>query len=206
MIDVLLPTRDRPDMLVRSVESLFATADHPEQVRIMAAVDPDDRPSWAAALGLLNPSLLNYVCVTERHGYEGLHHYYNELAARSDGDWLLVWNDDALMTTPGWDTQVTRLPPWILIGDLQSPHSPLCCFPAVRRSAVQALGRFCSDNPHVDTFWQDIGYRTGTIRYVHAYVAHAKAGGARADTLGFYGPRHQAVLQAAARIVAGALP
>jgi hypothetical protein len=39
-------------------------------------------------------------------GYDSLHEYYNELASKATGDWLMLWNDDAVMETEGWDEKI----------------------------------------------------------------------------------------------------
>lgn len=188
MISVLCPTRHRINKFERSYESLTRAADRPQDVEFLAAVDPDDTSlatyGWYSGVMWVAP---------ERFGYDGLHRYYQGLAEIARGDWLLVWNDDCEMTTPGWDTVIGKLSPDIMIADIQTPHSPLCCFPAIRRRAVEALGRFSSDNPHVDTFWQDVGNATGIIASVPVY-AHCETPVKPDQTHGYYDGPHQAEL------------
>lgn len=190
MISVLVPSRGRPELLKRSVNSLRATADN-EGLQVVVAADGDDPDTilMAADLGV-------DCVVTSRFGYEGLHKYYQKAADMATGNWLLVWNDDATMLTEGWDREIENLPLNILVADIQTPHSPLCCYPAIRRSAVTAYGRFSSDNPHVDTFWQDLGRATGTIRSVPCFASHISAVKA-GQHHGYYDPPHQAELAAA---------
>jgi hypothetical protein len=209
VISALTPSRGRPEMLRRSVLSLREMAAVPAEILITA---DDDDPETITATSGLNA----HVLVGPRKGYARLHEYYGELARASKGDWLLVWSDDAVMTTAGWDTFIEALPEHVLVADLRSPHSPgLCCFPAVRRRAMDALGGFFSTaNPHIDTFWQDVGRATGTIAAVGAYVHHdrpdltgrapdetyreVQAGYRTAD---YYGPEHQAQLAMAIAII-----
>jgi hypothetical protein len=76
----------------------------------------------------------------------------------------------------GWDTKILALPPRIIVADLQNHYSPhMCCFPAVRADAVEALGAFSLHTPHVDSVWQDIGRSLNAIHPVDAYVHHARA-------------------------------
>jgi hypothetical protein len=42
----------------------------------------------------------------ERQGYHRLHIYNNKLAEHTDARWLMIWNDDAVMETQGWDTEI----------------------------------------------------------------------------------------------------
>jgi len=170
MISALMPSRGRPESLRRSAMSLFDTALHPDRIEVLVAADPDDLATQAAADGLG----LECWVAPYRFGYGQIRLYFNALAEVAVGDWLLLWNDDATMTAAGWDTLIERLPAGVMVADLANAFSPgLCCFPAVRREAVTALGGYCpADTPHVDSWWQEIGRRTGTIRHVEAFVQH----------------------------------
>lgn len=196
-IDVLIPSRARPHLLERSVLSLRQTAGGPADLIIHVEADSDDPETIAAAQRLGTDCRATF---PPRPGYAGLHVYYQQMAARSHGDWLLVWNDDAQMLTPGWDGILAALPPPVLVADVQTPHSPLCCFPAVRQQAVQALGRFCTDNPHVDTFWQDVGRATGTIVQVDIR-ASLESPVNPGNTHGFYEAAHQDELRSCAETI-----
>jgi hypothetical protein len=196
VISVLCPTRGRPTLLRQSYESLLETAARPQDVEFLAAVDPDDFEVNVSSVSWLPDSAVRVM--PERYGYDGLHVYYQRLAAIARGDWLLIWNDDAVMLTPSWDNIVEQQPPTVLVADIQSPHSPLCCFPAVRRTAVQALSKFSTNNPHVDTFWQDVGRATGTIVSVGVH-ANCKSAVKPEQTHGYYDVPHQAELAASAQ-------
>lgn len=194
MIDVLIPSRGHPGMLASSVGSLAKLASMPERVVFRIAADEDDQETIAAAKELGACQVF-----PGRPGYAGLHVYYQALAAAGTAGWVLVWNDDATMLTSSWDTILYELPPSVLVADLQSSWSPsLCCFPAVRRRAIDALGRFSSDNPHVDTFWQDVGRTTRTIAPVPVYVQHDQVIGSDhwGNQHSYYDAAHQADLTA----------
>jgi hypothetical protein len=184
VISVLCPSRGNPQLLTRSAKSLRDTANGPFE--FLVAADDDDPATVETAAVIADMTI-----VLPRAGYDGLHVYYQELAGIAAGDWLLVWNDDFTMLTPGWDTVLWALPPEVLVADLQSKHSPLCCAPAVRRNAVEAIGTFSSDNPHVDTFWQDLGHALRVIRQVPVRIdleTPVKPG----QHHGFYDELHQA--------------
>lgn len=198
MISVLCPSRERTAMLAKSVTSLRDRS-MPGDTEILVAADEDDPDTIKAAADLGARAL-----VCSRHGYDGLHLYYGKLAAMATGDWLLVWNDDAFMMTDDWAAIIGSLPAGILVADLVSGQSPLCCFPAVRREAVKALGRFSTDNPHVDTFWQDLGYATRSIARVPVYVSHPVT--RRDQSHDFFGAAHQAEMAAAAEKIRAAFP
>lgn len=199
LISVLLPSRARPGLASESMKSLVENMSD-INYEILLAVDPDDAHNYEH---------FQYMWVApERWGYGQLHKYYNALAEQARGDWLLLWNDDALMETPEWDTTLRALPDSILVADLQSQHSPgLCCFPAVRKRAVEAVGGFSPHTPHCDTYWQDIGRETGTIQSVGIRVNHRRfdVSGENADvtyregqssykTSEYYGPQVQSLI------------
>jgi hypothetical protein len=149
------------------VESLRSTAAHP--IEILVAVDPDDPTTkWTAiSLGCVP------VFATYRYGYGELYRYFNDMAEQSTGDWLVLWDDNSTIATPGWDNLLYELPPHILVGDFENHFSPsLCCFPAVRRNAVEAMGAYSLDTPHVDTVWEVIGRYLQAIAPIPAYIHH----------------------------------
>jgi hypothetical protein len=167
VISAITPTRGRPERLRASVASLFDTAEGP--IEVVVAVDIDDTESLRVAreIGCV------VVEFPERLGYGRLNEYFSACAEAASGEWVQQWDDCAIMQTPGWDTLIRELPEHILVGDLRNHFSPdLCCFPVVRRAAINALGRYCLDTPHVDTVWQDIGRSLGCIAPVAAYVHH----------------------------------
>ncbi len=193
VIGVLLPSRGRPALLARSITSLRDCAADPAQFRVHVGADVDDQETVkvVAAAGA-------QVMLFARQGYDRLHVYYNQLAAGVDADWLLVWNDDAVMLTEGWDDVLGRLPRSVLVADLQSHHSPMCCFPAVRCEAVAAVGTFSSDNPHVDSFWEVVGNLSGTIAAVPIEVRHEQQGRHAGGEHGFHDAAHLEELSACA--------
>lgn len=190
MISVLCPSRGHPDLLVRSVDSLRNRAISDPQILVAADDDDTETILTAQRLGV-------DVYIRERVGYDRLHVYYQELAALANGDWLMVWGDDCIMTSNCWDEKIEALPPEVLVASLASSHSPLCCFPAVRRAAMDAIGMFCTDNPHCDTFWGDIGAMAGVLASVNVFVsAESPVKGQPHD---FYQPEHQAKMAVCAQ-------
>jgi hypothetical protein len=193
VISVLCPSRGNPQLLALSAKSLKDTADGPFE--FLVAADEDDPVTVKEASRLADVTV-----VSPRLGYGKLHEYYQRLTDVARGDWLLVWNDDFTMLTSGWDTVIAELPASVLVADIQSPHSPLCCAPAVRRSAVEAIGTFSSANPHVDTFWQDAGGELGVIRRVPVRI-DLKTPVKPGQTHGFYDPPHQAQMAACTEVL-----
>lgn len=209
-VSVLLPSRGRPASLRASIQSLRDMATDPREVEVLVGWDTDDPITGQVARRGGKTGLVG-VEFPERHGYHQLHRYVNVLAERSAGDWLLLWNDDATMTTRGWDEWLGRYPaalPWVLSLASTGYGHALCCFPAVSRALYTTLGHL-SLSPHIDTWLQDIGRATGTLRDIPVHVHHDRhdlTGGhddqTRAESLAgyrsdeFYGPEMQALLRA----------
>ena len=112
VISIILPTRGRTDgALQDSIKSLLENATNPELIEVMLGVDDDDKES----LDWVNNEAADFVktwgcaCkakVFQPLGYEQLNVYVNLLCHSSTGNWLFLWNDDALMQTKGWDEVV----------------------------------------------------------------------------------------------------
>ena len=163
MISVLCPTRLRLDALCRSFASLDEHAEGGE-LEVLLAVDPDD-PTDYEGLGTT-------IYFPERYGYAKLHHYYNYLASIASGDWLLLWNDDCIMTTPGWNQIVESHQDVILSPN--TVHNPLCTFPIVPKRFVETVGHF-SLNANCDTWWQEIGEALGILVWPDIWIDHDRA-------------------------------
>lgn len=167
MISVLVPTRKRPDLLKRSIQSLLDTATGP--IEVLVAVDNDD-PSY---VGLNFPSG-NVIGKTfyERPGYQALHEYYNELATIAKGDWLMLWNDDALMHTRGWNHVIESQAPGPCVLNLFPGQ--LNIFPVMSRALYDILGHFALNN-HNDTYLEYVSRGAGIERVVEGVkISHIR--------------------------------
>jgi hypothetical protein len=192
VISVLCPSRGNPQLLEQSAASLRAHAAGDTELLVIA--DDDDVPTVEMAAEVADVML-----VVPRKGYAGLHGYYQELSALACGEWQMIWNDDATMLTPGWDGIISALPPDVLVADIQTRYSPLSCFPAVRTTAIEALGRFSTDNPHVDTFWQDVATALGVMRTVAVHAGLTSP--VSTNSHGFYEPAHQQEMAACTQVL-----
>jgi len=176
-VSVLMPTRGRPEMARESLASLVEHCSDLYKIEVLIALDPDDRsaPQTREVIRELGVNTMT-ITVRQRMGYHRLNEYFDLLAKQALGDWLLLWNDDAVMTTHGWDLGITRLGPEVVVADLWCPpHSPsLCTFPAVRKWAVDELGHFSRHTPHCDTYWQDMARSIpgGIVHVMEAVVRH----------------------------------
>lgn len=171
MISVLCPSRGRPDSLRESVESLRKYATQPDDLEVLVAIDRDD---IAGYLDQMRDAQVIFWVSPERHGYTRLHEYYNYLAATlATGDWLLIWNDDARMLTPGWDQVIGAQPPGVLrmtVNHNDGGNS----FPVFPAAWARALG-YVSPHPHLDVWLGKIGDLLGCHNRIPVEVLHDRA-------------------------------
>lgn len=169
MISILLPSRGRPKALAETIGSLLDLADRPGSIQILIAADPDDTETSGAEL----PWQASAWTAPERYGYPRLHEYVNRLAEQADGDWLMLWNDDARMLTEGWDTVVREQEPGVLW-----PHSndiATCnTFPIWPAAWTKTLGHV-SLSPHCDSWIQYLGQTLDRHERVDVDILHDRA-------------------------------
>lgn len=174
-VSVILPSRGRPDLLERSITSLYEQAADQGSIEVLVGFDVDDAPTAVRATKLMEKGWgIHVVPFPERHGYHGLHHYVNELSAFAVGDWHLLWNDDATMDTPGWDNVVNEqdcLRPALLSPSSTGMGHRLSCFPIISRGWFKVTGHW-SASPHNDSWVQDIARVIGIETLIPVHVNH----------------------------------
>jgi hypothetical protein len=110
----------------------------------------------------------------ERAGYHQLHLYVNRMAELANGDWLFLWNDDALMDLQGWDSIFHRFDsssPLVLSPSSTGVEHTMCCFPAMSRALYSILGHMSLSN-HIDSWLQDLANSLGILRKLDVHVFH----------------------------------
>lgn len=179
LVSVLLPSRGRPAGLFNAVSSLIARCDSPESIEILIRLDDDDHESQKAVEymnGIFGDATSIRTIIGPRgDGYIALHKFVEELCAVARGDFLLLFNDDTLMDTNGWDTELGRFRNELCVLRLRSPipreFSHLTAFPAVHRKVHQIIGHF-SLNGFCDAWIQDISRGAGIERFCGVRVTH----------------------------------
>jgi hypothetical protein len=170
VISVLIPSRRRDLALAASIDSLHACAASPGRIGVeyLVAADPDDYSTivTAEACGARTWT------APERYGYQRLHEYYNHLAAMASGAWLLMWNDDTRMLTPGWDQIIEAQTRDTVLWPHARGHGTLSNpFPAWPAWWTRATGRV-SPVMHPDTHIQGIGRALGKARRISVEISH----------------------------------
>jgi GT2 family glycosyltransferase len=141
-LSLLCPTRGRPDRAGEFVDSVFATAIHPDRIGILLYVDDDD------------PARKDYEqAFSKRAGVKlfigpaiGVPQAVNRLLKHTDAEILLTANDDQVYIDKGWDiridTEAAARPDGVYclwFNDGWESHN-FCTFPIVSRRWVETLG------------------------------------------------------------------
>lgn len=179
LVTVLLPTRQRPHLVERSIRSLLDNASNPSNIEIAVAFDQDDEQSreyfksveWNTLAGLQST-----VLETPKWGYQELHKYYNLLAEHATGQWLLIWNDDAVMKTQGWDLLVQDNADFVGLLHMRTENyrDKFALFPLIPKVWTEIFGCVSESNSN-DSWIQHICLEAEAIRRIDAVVFHDRA-------------------------------
>lgn len=174
-ISVCFASRGRPESRADAIDSLRRHADCWEDIEVRVAVDPDDETVAQAMLELADLDLGDVIVwvAPERYGYTGLHRYLNELVSKAEGSWVMWWNDDMRMQTPGWDS-VIRLQRDAILWPQANHVRHANIAPIWPRAWSDALGHV-SPTTHMDTFLQNLGDVLGRHDRVALEVLHDRA-------------------------------
>ena len=187
----LLPTRGRPDRLVQSIQSIHTRngsikrwddTDIPNY-EILIRADVDDKPTCDLVKPWVNDIYCRVTLGPRHRGYLDLHLMVNQLAVRARGEFLVLWNDDALMQTENWDDVLKRHladPPRIYHPTSAGTNRNI--FPIVRRSIYGAMGRF-SESALNDFYVWTLAKRLGINTHIDIDIKHdhPQVGGTNID-------------------------
>lgn len=162
LVTVLLPTKRRVPLVIKSVRSVLSLARNPAEIEIAVAYDEDDHESDSFFQSMEWRQLIDQYgsqdCVfkTPKWGYVNLHNYYNLMSEKTNGKWLLIWNDDATLITPGWDQFVNDAGDHIGMLHVECTTYPkLSLFPIFSRQWLNLFGTASLSN-HIDSWIWDI--------------------------------------------------
>lgn len=103
LISLLLPTRQRPEMLMRLYESAIDLADDPKNVEMVVYVDDDDESY--GALVESPPPRTKFL----QGPRKTISECWNDCHRASTGEIFMHCGDDLVFRTKGWDTVVRNL-------------------------------------------------------------------------------------------------
>lgn len=164
-------------MLKRSLMSLFDLAKDPTEIELLLAFDNDDKESLEWCQRHVFPELekrgVDAVVVEFTPlGYLKLHEYLNALAGLANGNWLMFWNDDAVMQTKDWDQRITEYDGRFLCLRMPTHNQhPYAIFPIVPRDWFYLLGHL-SNHQLTDATISQISYIVGIMQNIDVEVLH----------------------------------
>jgi hypothetical protein len=179
-IAVLLPTRGRTTTLGRSIHSVINLADSPERLQLMFAFDNDDTLGIEYFTTELQPWLdergIDYTAMQmQRQGYHRLNVYNNILAKQADAHWFMCWNDDAVMETQGWDTEIMKYQgQFKLLAVHTHRDHPYSIFPIVPRKWYELLG-YLSPHSVGDAWLSQQAYMLDIWERIPVWALHDRA-------------------------------
>lgn len=180
LISVLLPTRGRPGDLCRAIDSCHSLADNQSHLEYILKIDDDDTETLSLAEKLSKTLPLRFIVSPRHAGYPLMHTWVNEMAAIAKGDWLFLFNDDALIKTEKWDYQVlitATSRPWCGVTELCLLLTPTIDRPfaqeffLLRKRTYEILGHV-SLSPHNDTWIYGIMNFLGMIMSLPIAIEH----------------------------------
>lgn len=200
MISLLCPTRERVHDAVDYVDSVFATADNPDQVELIIALDNDD-----PMLEQYKQRLDKRVKLFINPRFAKLSTCWNQMTFMSKGDMVMLANDDLRHRSHHWDMMLCE-------AARKHPDGIFCAwgpdgihkdnqasFPVVGRKVVEVLGYYLPEifqYFYVDTWIFDIIKRVGRLEYIptlfieHMHICKQKR---QPDALDAYNRRDNAL-------------
>lgn len=179
-ISILCPTRERPELFKRMMNSISVTS--VGSCEVLVYIDDDD------------PCIQEYRTV--RHEFESLCKFYlgssngvgrawNVLAKEATGSLLMLANDDLVFRTEGWDAKIIQAindnglneQMFVAWADDGMPDSnKRCTFPIVPVEWLKAVGSLVPEIFHFlyhDTWIESVGQDLGRTLYMkHVMIEH----------------------------------
>jgi hypothetical protein len=157
-ISLIMPTRERPFLARRMLDSVFATASRPSHLEVVLYIDGDDRPSHE-----INHPNLQIIKVIGPRAKMGA--MTRACYAASRGRYTMLANDDLVFRTPGWDRVIVeRFLVWadrvaLVWGNDLFRGARLPTHPFLSRTTCELMGGICPEayrRDYIDTHIYDI--------------------------------------------------
>lgn len=106
LVSVLIPTRKRVASLGNTIQSIFDRTSKQGNVDILVGIDEDDLETQKFMDSV--PFAKSFVGPRPIDGYNGLWTLYTSLFLQSDSEFILIFNDDAVICSQDWDLVLER--------------------------------------------------------------------------------------------------
>lgn len=148
---IILPSRGRVGLLGQMLDSFKANTDDLSQIEILVVHDNDDDET-KGFLDQLPKEVYGFVkkfSTTRSMNFSK--DYYNFLASKVTGEWIICGNDDMRCQTPHWDSVSYRIlkdKPRVIYGYIEDGlggakargGGEYCCFPLQGMQGVHSMG------------------------------------------------------------------
>lgn len=180
LISVLMSTRGRPKPLCQAVDSLFSLAKDKSRLEFIFKADDDDKETISVIEKMEKVIPVKKIISPRGRGYHQIHEWLDQKASLATGDWLFIFNDDAVMASKDWDEVMLHMGtsrPWIGIEDValvvaQTEGRPFAQeFFFLRRRTFEILGHI-SKSPHGDNWIYGVMKFIGAAMEMHIVVKH----------------------------------
>jgi hypothetical protein len=138
LISLLMPTRGRPVLARRFLQSVLETAASPENIEIIIYVDDDDPASHdIATVGLTTTTIIG--------PQRSMGTLNSACFAKARGSIIILVNDDVIMRSAGWDERIRELDAdmsdgiYLAYGNDGFKKSRLSTFPILSRRTCEVL-------------------------------------------------------------------
>ena len=160
-ISILLPTYGRPQLLQKTVNSLFKNASNINNIEIFLIIDDNDDKTIISANKLKKEYPVNIILDIDKPcGYFGLNERLNKAAAKTCGDYIFFVDDDSVMKTTNWDEIILNKCIYKLaIYFFKEKNCWGFCHPLIHRDLYNLLGHF-SDAPANDAYLKTLSFHT----------------------------------------------
>lgn len=177
-ISILMATRGRPKLAFKSLKSLIRKADKPDNIEMCVAIDNDDTES----IDFFNKTVVPWfekkeydllLLSFDRLGYAKLNEYMHTLALNSNGAWLIIWNDDAVMETKNWDREIVSYTGQFKLLAFKDNHNqhPYSIFPILPRDWLVLFGTL-SPQQACDAWVSQVAYVVDIFQRIETTVTH----------------------------------
>ena len=179
-VSILIPTRRRFEMFKRSISSLYDTCYDVNNFEVLVATDSDDEGTTNEIKNFFSDKTNIKYFVYERQYYYGFHHYINSLSNNSEGEFLFLWGDDAVMESRNWDLEILKhsgtfrmLSP--KVSNMESYwRDQGVLFPIIPKDWVNVTGVF-SLSPSCDSWADVLSKKLGVFTNIESVVlAHER--------------------------------
>ena len=145
---IIFPSRQRTPLLINLIKSIKKTTSNLDEIEVLIAYDSDDET-------FAFPSGEKFIQTFEMERLDSIVAYYNILATKTVGEYIITVNDDCEFETQDWDKLLwsfieKNVPEdgiaYISVDDGYKKHKPVTedgnnfsCFPILSNKSVKAM-------------------------------------------------------------------